>query len=496
MARDRTSVSSGDDTLDTFLGGGIPEGRALLVTGGPGTGKSTLAMQFLQEGLNEGDRCLYVSTEQRVEELQDSFAPFGFDLEHEDLAVTSIHARTGETVEGGRDLTLETLQGESPFGGFAAPFAVEHVGRYLERFAPCDRVVFDSVSALTTLLDRKDFRRAIIDFIQLFTEEFGATTILTGETEQGMGPQVGGAQYSAHGVIRLWREPVEEDLHRFLRIEKLRGVEHDRRRVELEFTENGVTITPGRRTQPIELKQHKHTPIGIEGFDQLTGGGLVTGAGGLIKHDGTVNLTALLSSVLATLHERGFALTLVPTLQLVPNRLAGMLENHGLNIESMLRDGDLYIIDFTGSWDSSVGRSVYEAGDDVSTLKGVFREVDEMTEGNRATIANANAMVHTLGDSDVRELRYYQEGKLLDQDDLLLHLLNPNGVSDRVANFFTDSADQVLQSWLTPDGLQYLSLQKSPCGFVGTTSMVEYLAEPPYLRVQSPPQTRENPMSE
>lgn len=496
MTRDLGTVSSGDETLDTLVGGGFPENRALLVTGGPGTGKSTLGMQFLQQGLDQGERCLYVSTEQRVEELADSFEPFGFELDHEDLAVTSIHARTGETVEGGRDLTLETLNGENPFGGFAAPFAVEHVGRYLERFAPCDRVVFDSVSALTTLLDRDDFRRAVLDFIQLFTEDFGATTLLTGEGEGATHAPVGGAQYSAHGVIRLWREAVEDDLHRYLRVEKLRGVDHDRRAVELEFTDTGVTVAPSRRSQPVAIKQHQHTPVGVEGLDALTGGGLVTGAGALLEHDGRVNLAALFSTLLATLHEQGFALTLVPTLQLTPRRVGGMLESHGLDARSMIRDGDLYVIDFTGAWDASAGRNVYDAGKDVSTLKGVLREVDEMTEGNRATVANANAMVHTLGDSGARELRYYQEGKLLGQDDMLIHILNPDVVNDEIGSFFTGTANQVLRTWLTPDGLQYLSLRKSPCGFVGTTSLVEYRTEPPYLRVQRPPADRENPMSE
>jgi hypothetical protein len=46
------------------------------------------------------------------------------------------------------------------------------------------------------------------------------------------------------------------------------------------------------------------------------------------------------------------------------------------------------------------------------------------------------------------------------------------------------------------DGLQYVSLQKSPCGFVGTTSLVEYIEEPPYIRVQDPPISRENPFAE
>jgi hypothetical protein len=46
------------------------------------------------------------------------------------------------------------------------------------------------------------------------------------------------------------------------------------------------------------------------------------------------------------------------------------------------------------------------------------------------------------------------------------------------------------------DGLQYVTLRKSPCGFVGSTSLVEYVADPPYVRVQDPPATREHPAAE
>ncbi|MFC7177314.1 hypothetical protein [Halosegnis marinus] len=62
--------------------------------------------------------------------------------------------------------------------------------------------------------------------------------------------------------------------------------------------------------------------------------------------------------------------------------------------------------------------------------------------------------------------------------------------------FYTNAAEQILRTWVTDAGLQYVSLRKSPCGFVGTTSLVEYTTEPPYLTVQEPPEERENPYAE
>ena len=80
-------VSSGCAGLDQMLLGGFPKQRAILLSGGPGVGKSTLAMQFLQAGLENGEECLYVSTEQTTEELRSSFAPFEFDLHDENLTI-------------------------------------------------------------------------------------------------------------------------------------------------------------------------------------------------------------------------------------------------------------------------------------------------------------------------------------------------------------------------------------------------------------------------
>jgi circadian clock protein KaiC len=57
------TVSTGVDGLDDVLGGGLPRGRSLLLSGGPGTGKTTIGMSFLQAGLAAGEECLFLTTE-------------------------------------------------------------------------------------------------------------------------------------------------------------------------------------------------------------------------------------------------------------------------------------------------------------------------------------------------------------------------------------------------------------------------------------------------
>lgn len=72
MTERESLVPTGVEVLDQLLRGGLPEQRSTLVTGAPGTGKSTLGIQFLQTGVEHGESGLYISTEQTIEELQDS----------------------------------------------------------------------------------------------------------------------------------------------------------------------------------------------------------------------------------------------------------------------------------------------------------------------------------------------------------------------------------------------------------------------------------------
>lgn len=101
-----------------------------------------------------------------------------------------------------------------------------------------------------------------------------------------------------------------------------------------------------------------------------------------------------------------------------------------------------------------------------------------------------------MGPDDARAVRYAQEAHWLRPDDLLVHVHNPNVTNEKITGFYTNAAEQVLRTWITDRGLQYLALKKSPCGFVGTTSLVEYTTEQPFLRVQNPPEERENPYAD
>jgi KaiC/GvpD/RAD55 family RecA-like ATPase len=458
-------------------------------------------MQFLQSGLDAGESGLFISTEQSFAELHDSFADYDYDLEHPELAFATVHAATGDTLEGEDELVLRHLGEDDPDGGgeilgdaFDAPFTARYVKQYLDFFAPVDRVVFDSVSGLSVMSDDPgEFRRTVLELVGFFTEEFGATTLLTAEAEDPDAQVVTPLQYSTHGVVELSRERVNDDPHRFLTVTKLRGVDHDTRRVELEFAPDGVRVGPVRRSQPPELKTHKHTPIGVPGLDALCGGGLATGTGVVLEHDGYANLRALFSAVVRAALDRDAALLLVPTIRMRPASMEAFLADRPESVTDLLESDRLFVLDQIGAWDET-DRNVFAARESATGVQSVLDVVaDRSADRPRLSLINADSMVNSLGTDAARTVRYWQESRMLREEDLMVHVHNPAVTPEEVSGFYTNAAEQVIRTWLADDGLQYVTLEKSPCGFIGTTSLVEYTTEPPYLRVQDPPQERENP---
>ncbi|WP_268239430.1 MULTISPECIES: ATPase domain-containing protein [Haloarcula] len=494
------SVPTGSETLDSILDGGLPKGRTVLVTGGPGTGKSTLAMQFLQAGLDRGEECLYISTEQTFEELSDAFADFAFDLHDDDLTVTSIHATPGQTVEGGdeRELTLETLEGGKMLGGdYSAPFESKYITRYLEQFGPVDRVVLDSVSGLSAIGENQDvFRRTLLDFIRLLNDEFDATALFTAEESQPdlMQDDVktvaasDAVQFNTHGVLRLWRENVGGDYHRFIEVVKMRGVDHDTRVHEVSFTHEGLRVAPRLRTHPGEFVPGDHMSTGIPGLDHLMGGGIVQGGTLLLEHDGRASPHSILTNLLVEARDDGSAITIVPPVELPPKRLRSIIDERIGDMEELLATDQLFLIDFANIWENTK-RNVFKPQEhDTDNPASVFRTVDDRRgDQSMFTVLNVEAQLPVLDDDELRQMRFWEEENLYREGDTTMYLFNPATLDDELAAFYENGSWQTLKTWVTDNGLQYIELQKSPSGYMGSTRLVEYIEDKPYMRVQQPP---------
>lgn len=508
--------STGVPGLDTMLRGGLPEERSVLLIGGPGTGKSTLAMQFLQEGLERDEECLFVSTEQTPGELRDSFEPFDFHLDHERLSVETIHATLGSTVESdGEEVVLDSLDdsyeaiqdggvANRNFGPFTLPFTSNDIQEVLRPYSPCERVVFDSISGLEAMTgDNQLFRRCILDFIRLFTDEFGATTLFTAEEISGPQSNSRGPseklQFNTHGVIRLWREQIDGDFHRFARVEKMRGIDHATQSYEMELDTQGVSIVPEERSKSKGLNRFGTLGTGIGGLDRLCGGGLPAGGTTLLGHDGRANVNTIVANAIIESIREDHAIVLLPPSSLETEHLNELIAERVGAIGELLDDDRMFVLDLSGNWDDysynvfgikDYERSLRQMFGGLNMLvswkmKRIFKRMNER-RGSRPALAvvYTEAMLQEFSPNEVRQLHQWAKKNLFVPKDTVLFVQNPDVMDKTLSEFFVLDAQQVIKTWIHGNGLQYIKLEKSPIGKLSSSKLVEHVDYPPYVRVQ------------
>jgi len=479
-------VSVGCDRLDTLLGGGIPSERSLLVTGPPGAGKTTLAMQFLQEGVDEGADCLFVTTEQSVPELRDTFAPYPFDVDAAGLTVVTVNAEPGDSIESGKDIVVRTVDGgdATVTEWFDLPFTRENVVHYLSELGPSDRVVVDSVSGIRPMAeDRVSFWRSCYSLVRLFSEGFEATSLLTaGNSSSGDDTATDLIEYATHGVCEIDFEQVAGQRHRFVRVTKMRGREHDDRRHKLLLTDDGVVAQPRRLVPAAGRIDYEHFATGIESLDELLGGGLVRGGMTVLTHDGTTDYYTLNARLLARAVDEGMTLAVALPAAVSLDRLDRYWADTDWNVETLLDDDRLVVLELAGG-NGREHRNVLthdaSAGRDWERLM----ELSYERSGDDSTFAlvDTEPLLQTVSAERAREVRYRAATARTDDDDVVVYTVNPKIQPDSLVAFFVDTSYQTLEFHRDDDGLEWLSVEKSPTGSPGASRLVSYEAEPPYV---------------
>lgn len=284
-------VSTGISGLDSILRGGLPRHHLYLVEGDPGAGKTTLALQFLLDGRDRGERVLYCTlseTESEVAKVADSH---GWDPEGIMILEmgSSLNAATGEdsyTVFRPSDIEL----------GETTKKLLERV----EEFKP-DRVAIDSLSELRLLAQEPlRYRRQILGLKHYFSEKNCTVLLLDDRAMQSSELQ---PQSIAHGVIELNRVPTEYGAERRrLRVVKLRGLAFTGGFHDYTIETGGLSVYPR-----ISYNSDKPgfedatTSTGMPQLDELLGGGLDRGTSTLISGPaGTGKSTLAMSLVDAT----------------------------------------------------------------------------------------------------------------------------------------------------------------------------------------------------
>jgi len=267
--------STGIAGLDEILHGGLPVRRLHLVQGEPGTGKTTLALQFLLEGVRRGEACLYVTLAESAEELAEVARSHGWSLEG-----LHVHALS----------EFEALESPDAQNTLFHPAEVELHDTIEALFSAVRRrhparAVIDSLSELRLLSQNAwGYRRQVLGLKVAF-DRLGCTTLLvddlTATGAQALDRQV---ESVAHGVIALRRvEPAYGTARFRLSVRKLRGSDFSAGAHDYAIRRGGLVLFPrvlAARSDRVFTREP--IPCGIAGIDRLLGGGLDRGTSTLV----------------------------------------------------------------------------------------------------------------------------------------------------------------------------------------------------------------------
>ncbi len=246
-------LTTGIPELDVMLGGGLYEGDSCLVAGPSGTGKSTLATQFIDSGLREGDPAVIAIFEERPEAYTARAANYGFDLKtpQQNGKLEIIYLRP-------MDLSVdETMQ--------EVLDAVERTG--------AKRLVIDSLVGFEMALApgfRMDFRESLYRMIGALTGA-GVTIVTTVEVEDtfnGLPFSQYAISFLTDDIIRMRYVEIDGQIRKVIVVIKMRGGNHSKDIREYVITDKGMEILSPRQTEyskltsgsPEQIRQAEEAP--------------------------------------------------------------------------------------------------------------------------------------------------------------------------------------------------------------------------------------------
>lgn len=287
-------AATGITGLDELLLGGLPRARSYLIQGRFGTGKTTLALQFLLTGAQAGEAGLYFTLAESKVELQQNANSHGWSLDavhiHELIPLTLAQFTARQTVFPIPELELAEFMAE--------------IGQVLDEVQPV-RVVFDSLTELRLLAATPlRYRQQLLMLRQRLLAQGCTVLFLSNDLQEDVDLTLDSL---VHGVIMLHRlTPDYGPVRRHLEIAKLRGLAYHDGAHDFCIRQGGLVVFPRLRLSPLPSESQWRTlASGVTALDTLLGGGLETGTACLLTGQAGTGKSTLATLYVQTALQRG-----------------------------------------------------------------------------------------------------------------------------------------------------------------------------------------------
>ena len=265
-------IDTGIYGLNDILGGGLPSGQMYLLEGDPGTGKTTLAMQFIMAGVRRGESALYITLSESKTELEGSAVSHGWDVKQLPIS---------EFIPAEASLTPEQQYTVFHPSEVELASTIQKLTQLIDEVKP-ERLVIDSLSELRLLAaDTMRYRRQLLALKHFFGGRDTTVLLLDDRTAEGSDMQL---QSIAHGVIRLEKMRRTYGVtRRQIEVIKLRGSAYREGFHDYTITKGGIDIYPR-----LVANEHSTTFAGeriqseLPVLDKMFGGGINRGSSTLL----------------------------------------------------------------------------------------------------------------------------------------------------------------------------------------------------------------------
>jgi len=329
---DRPNLPTGIVGLDDVLGGGFEPARTFLLEGSPGTGKTTIAIQFLMQGVSQGERCLYITLSETDDELRATATSHGWDLTGIDVyELIPPESLLDEDQQQSLLYSSDLELGETTKRIFEA----------FERAQP-SRVVLDSLSEIRLLAQSSlRYRRQILALKHYFARS-GATVLMLDDLTTDVNDKT--VHSVAHGVVRLEElAPEYGSERRRMRVIKYRGRRFRGGYHDFTIETGGVCVFPRLISSEHRTKFARDLlATDSNELNALLGGGVERGSSVLVLGPSGTGKSTITLTFLKTAIERGESAAMFvfdEELGLLTARASGI----GIDLTGMIEGGKLVL---------------------------------------------------------------------------------------------------------------------------------------------------------